>query len=194
MSHGTRFYASGIVRWHERLTGKASLNPDGKQTQADREDGGLRGERAELKRVEDSSGVMLSPTFAALIGSAYPVILEGTGGPRGVSGREIEALARTAMILAHVDRCQAERTVPEALAAGRERPAVSEARVAALFRTQDVEDAARQIRVMIPMITGGVDPVCLHEALGSWDRHRKDWAVGYHLARLKAKRPADKAA
>jgi len=183
-----------MVRWHERLTGKASMERDGSRTGSDREDGGMRGYRSELKRVGMSDEVMLSPCFAELAVACYPGTLEGEGSHQAIRPREIEALARTAMIMAHIDRCHLGRSVPEAFADGRDRPAVSEARVAALLRTQDAEDAARQIRVMVPMITGGIDPVRLHEALGDWEQHRKAWAITYYTARQRAKRSDGKAA
>jgi CRISPR type I-E-associated protein CasB/Cse2 len=183
MSHASRFNKGGIARWHGRLTG---MKPDAPEKDSNPDDVSdvppQRGDRAELKRAQTSGDVMLSPSFATLTAFCYPSLLDDGNNLQGVTPDEIATLARTAMILAHVDRCTIGRSPAEAFAEGIDRPAVSIQRITNLLRTEDVEDSARQIRMMMPMISGGIDPVRLHNGLSWWEDARKEWALAYYLA------------
>jgi CRISPR type I-E-associated protein CasB/Cse2 len=160
----------GLARWHRELL----------------ED---PGQRAEARRAATPADIMLCATFARMISACQPGAKLGETGVVGISGFRIAALARAAFVLTRSASQAPGRRFAQAMASGGARPVVSAARANGLFRTEDEDDACRQMAAMTPLV-GAFDAFGLLLAFLDWDKARREWAMEYHLAAHRQQKPA----
>jgi CRISPR type I-E-associated protein CasB/Cse2 len=187
---GDRIEFGGLLGWHRSLTGKAPRRAEGKVEEAEADTDPRRRELAELRRARTPADVMLCPAFAELVAACMPEARSESGRLVGISHWTLEALARTAFLLADVERCILGRGFAAAMSAQRNNgPAVSAVRANVLFRSPDEDAACRVIASMLPILVGGFDPADLYRAMRNWEDTRRRWASAYHLEVHRQKRP-----
>ncbi len=151
-----------------------------------------RGARAEIRRCTTPADVMMTRAFSVLLNALFPKRSITDSGLDGVPKSDIEALARTALIVGGARALDRSIKVPSAMVGSdpNGRLKVSCLRARNLFVTNNADEACRVLVTMRDLI-GPFDPVDVFEAMCDWHQKRRDWCMNFNL---QADRLARKAA
>jgi CRISPR system Cascade subunit CasB len=140
-----------------------------------------KGERAALSRCATITEVLLCPAFYAIA-----QILEEQGGFDLRELREREGLAAIVGLLAHV-RANGAQKLPQAMAAGDAKPAVSAARFRRLLEAQTLDELYPLMRRVLGLLDKTANVRDLARSLYGWnDSIRKEWAYAYFAQAAKS--------
>jgi len=170
-----------INEWHAWLRGSQA---EGKERKAN------AAALAEIRRCATPGEVMLTWPFGRLLRMAFPQV--ATAGVEAVQGKDIEALARTALVMSRASRSGAEPPtqgrVPRLMAQipeGGRAPAVGRVRANILLASPDEDEACRTLLSLLPLLGGGepvLDAGHVLRAMRRWDEAKTDWAMEYYAA------------
>lgn len=173
-------FATGILLWHQWLTGNAPELPKG---EAAPPTPGLRKDNAArpaMRRCRTVGDALLTPAFAQFVRYLLPDEAERRA--YVTDERNLASLARAAVAVGQVKEADLTQSFPEQMAtdAGSGRPRVSRVVAHGLLNTEDPDEALRHAVQIIGTLGDRANVVDLAYGMMLWPRTRGDWAYRYN--------------
>jgi len=173
-------FKSGVLLWHQWLTGKAPELADGEAPSAKPGLPKDNAARPAMRRCRTVGDALLTPAFAQFVRYLLPDEAERRA--YVTNERNLASLARAAVAVGQVDKADLTQSFPEQMAtdAGSGRPRVSRVVAHGLLNTEDPDEALRHAVQIIGTLGDRANVVDLAYGMMLWPRTRGDWAYRYN--------------
>lgn len=173
-------FGTGVLLWHQWLTGEAPALPDGESPTRKPEFRKDNGARPAMRRCRTVGDALLAPPFALFVRCVLPDEAERKAAVS--SQRTLASLARAAVAVGQVGKADLKQPFPEQMATdtGSGRPRVSRVVAHGLLNTEDPDEALRHAIQIIGTLGDTANVVDLAYGMRGWPRARNDWAYRYN--------------